>query len=124
MKTDGALDAARGSLFEKGQSKRIWGELYKVVDSSDVIVQVLDARDPLGTRCRHLEHHLKKDAMKRHKHVILLLNKVDLVPAWVTKRWLHAVAQYPTLAFHASVTNPFGKRAALAVTAVLAPARG
>ena len=116
VKTDGALDAARGSLFEKGQSKRIWGELYKVVDSSDVIVQVLDARDPLGTRCRHLEHHLKKDAMKRHKHVILLLNKVDLVPAWVTKRWLHALSrEYPTLAFHASVTNPFGKGALLSL---------
>ena len=114
--TDGALDAARGSLFEKGQSKRIWGELYKVVDSSDVIVQVLDARDPMGTRCKHLEHHLKKDAMKRHKHVILLLNKVDLVPAWVTKRWLHALSrEYPTLAFHASVTNPFGKGALLSL---------
>ena len=113
---DGVLDAAKGSLFEKGQSKRIWGELYKVVDSSDVIVQVLDARDPMGTRCAHLEHHLRKDAMKRHKHVILLLNKVDLVPAWVTKRWLHYLSrEYPTLAFHASVTNPFGKGALLSL---------
>ncbi|KAF9608784.1 hypothetical protein IFM89_011553 [Coptis chinensis] len=25
-------------MFEKGQSKRIWGELYKVIDSSDVVV--------------------------------------------------------------------------------------
>ena len=39
--------------------------------------QVLDARDPLGTRCRHLEQHLKKNA--RHKHLLLLLNKCDLV---------------------------------------------
>ena len=32
------------------------------------------------------------------------------VPAWVTKRWLHELSrEYPTLAFHASVTNPFGK---------------
>tara|TARA_B110000977_G_scaffold187249_1_gene254131 strand:- start:5019 stop:7334 length:2316 start_codon:yes stop_codon:yes gene_type:complete len=114
--TDGALNAAKDSLFQKGQSKRIWGELYKVVDSSDVIVMVLDARDPMGTRCHHLEHHLKKDAMKRHKHVILLLNKVDLVPAWVTKRWLHTLSrEYPTLAFHASVTNPFGKGALLSL---------
>lgn len=70
-------NAARDSVFEKGQSKRIWGELYKVVDSSDVIIQVLDARDPMGTRCRHLENHLKKNA--RHKHLLLLLNKCDLV---------------------------------------------
>ena len=39
--------------------------------------QVLDARDPNGTRCRHLEQHLKKNA--RHKHLLLLLNKCDLV---------------------------------------------
>jgi nuclear GTP-binding protein len=70
----------------------------------------------MGTRCHHLEAHLKKDAMKRHKHVILLLNKVDLVPAWVTKRWLHTLSRdYPTLAFHASVTNPFGKGAVLSL---------
>lgn len=38
---------------------------------------MLDARDPLGTRCRYLEHHLRKHA--RHKHLLLLLNKCDLV---------------------------------------------
>lgn len=37
---DGFRDLVRHTMFEKGQSKRIWGELYKVVDSSDVIVQV------------------------------------------------------------------------------------
>ena len=37
---DGVSTAARDKIFEKGQSKRIWGELYKVVDSSDVVVQV------------------------------------------------------------------------------------
>lgn len=113
---DGVRKAGGDELFQKGQSKRIWGELYKVVDSSDVLIQVLDVRDPLGTRCEHLEKHLKMDAMKRHKHLILLLNKVDLVPAWVTKRWLYALSkEYPTIAFHASVTNPFGKGALLSV---------
>lgn len=101
-------------MFEKGQSKRIWGELYKVVDSSDVVVQVLDARDPQGTRCRHLEKHLKENC--KHKHLILLLNKCDLVPAWATKGWLHVLSrEYPTLAFHASITNSFGKGSLLSV---------
>ena len=95
---DGVRAEAKAGMFEKGQSKRIWGELYKVVDSSDVIIQVLDVRDPMGTRCYHLEQHLKKDAMKRHKHMILLLNKVDLVPAWVTKRWSpHCLENSPRL---------------------------
>jgi nuclear GTP-binding protein len=72
----------RNPIFEKGQSKRIWNELYKVIDSSDVVLHVLDARDPEGTRCRHVENYLKKE--KRHKQLVFVLNKVDLVPAWVT----------------------------------------
>ena len=36
----GARNAAREAVLGKGQSKRIWAELYKVVDSSDVVVQV------------------------------------------------------------------------------------
>lgn len=69
-------------IYSKGQSRRIWGELYKVIDSSDVIIHVLDARDPLGTRCRSVEKHIRDE--KPHKHLIFLLNKVDLVPTWVT----------------------------------------
>ena len=38
---------------------------------------MLDARAPLGTRCKHLEQHLRKNA--QHKHMLLLLNKCDLV---------------------------------------------
>lgn len=37
---DGFRDLVRHTMFEKGQSKRIWGELYKVIDSSDVVIQV------------------------------------------------------------------------------------
>ncbi len=95
-------------VFRKGTSKRIWQELYKVVDSSDIIVEVIDARDPMGTRCIPLEKELKKT--RSNKHLILLLNKCDMVPAWVAKKWVSTLSkEYPTLAFHASVTNPFGK---------------
>lgn len=95
-------------IFGAGTSKRIWAELYKVIDSSDVIIEVLDARDPMGTRCPALEREVKKN--HPHKHIVLLYNKCDLVPTWVTKRWVTELAkEYPTLAFHASITNPFGK---------------
>ena len=101
-------DEAKKKLFEKGQSKRIWGELWKVVDSSDVIIEVLDSRDPMGTRCKYLEDHVKKNL--RHKHLVLVLNKCDLVPTWATAHWVRVLSQeFPTLAFHASMTNPFGK---------------
>uniref|UniRef100_A0A672QVW7 Nucleolar GTP-binding protein 2 n=1 Tax=Sinocyclocheilus grahami TaxID=75366 RepID=A0A672QVW7_SINGR len=104
----GVKDEAREEIFKKGQSKRIWGELYKVIDSSDVIIQVLDARDPMGTRSQSIESYLKKE--KSWKHLIFVLNKCDLIPTWVTKRWVAVLSQeYPTLAFHASLTNSFGK---------------
>ncbi|XP_035991147.1 nucleolar GTP-binding protein 2 [Fundulus heteroclitus] len=104
----GVRDEVREEIFKKGQSKRIWGELYKVIDSSDVIIQVLDARDPIGTRSKSIETYLKKE--KSWKHLIFVLNKCDLIPTWVTKRWVAVLSQeYPTLAFHASLTNSFGK---------------
>lgn len=104
----GVKDTHREWIFGAGMSKRIWNELYKVIDSSDVLLQVLDARDPLGTRCPYIEKFLKKE--KPHKHLIFILNKVDLVPNWVTQRWVAILSsEYPTVAFHASMTHPFGK---------------
>lgn len=75
---DGELTTAREPIFSKGQSKRIWNELYKVIDSSDVVIHVLDARDPEGTRCRSVEKYIRDEAP--HKHLVFVLNKCDLVP--------------------------------------------
>ncbi|KAG8760178.1 GTPase required for pre-60S ribosomal subunit nuclear export and maturation [Ceratobasidium sp. 428] len=95
-------------IYAKGTSRRIYGELYKVLDSSDVVIHVLDARDPLGTLCKSVTDYLRKE--KAHKQVVLLLNKCDLVPTWVTARYVsHLSKIYPTLAFHASLTHSFGK---------------
>ncbi|KAK2034031.1 NGP1NT domain-containing protein [Colletotrichum zoysiae] len=95
-------------IFNKGQSKRIWNELYRVLDSSDVVIHVLDARDPLGTRCRSVEKYLREEAP--HKHLIFVLNKTDLVPTSVAARWVKYFSKdKPTLAMHSSLTNPFGK---------------
>ncbi|QSZ32219.1 hypothetical protein DSL72_001792 [Monilinia vaccinii-corymbosi] len=105
---DGQITSAREAIFSKGQSKRIWNELYKVIDSSDVVIHVLDARDPLGTRCRTVEKYIKDEAP--HKHLIFVLNKCDLVPTGVAAAWVRSLSKdYPTLAFHASITNSFGK---------------
>nr|XP_022901901.1 nucleolar GTP-binding protein 2 [Onthophagus taurus] len=109
IRDDGGVKAlSRDWVMGAGQSKRIWNELHKVIDSSDVLLQVLDARDPNGTRSAYLEKFLKTE--KPHKHLIFILNKVDLVPTWVTQRWIAILSsEYPTVAFHASITHPFGK---------------
>lgn len=106
--------AKKDDLFSKGQSKRIWSELYKVLDCSDVVIEVVDARNVPGTRSIHIENHIKKK--NTHKHLIIVLNKCDLVPAWVTKKWIKILSKdFPTLAFHASITNSFGKGALISL---------
>ena len=65
---------------------------------------MLDARDPLGTRSRHLESHLKKDA--KHKHMILLLNKCDLVS--ILPPSMLILSEGTQLAFQASLCKSIG----------------
>jgi nuclear GTP-binding protein len=82
LSEDAYTNPALEPIYQKGTSRRIFGELYKVLDSSDVILHVLDARDPLGTKCDSVLEYLRKE--KPHKQVVLLVNKCDLVPTWVT----------------------------------------
>mmetsp|Transcript_13566 Transcript_13566/g.24883 ORF Transcript_13566/g.24883 Transcript_13566/m.24883 type:complete len:633 (+) Transcript_13566:129-2027(+) len=108
------VHSKKDDLFLKGQSKRIWGEFYKVVDCSDVILHIIDARNVPGTRCTMIEKHIAKNAP--HKHLVFVLNKIDLVPNWVAKRWIGELAQIrPTIAFHASLTHAFGKGALISL---------
>lgn len=69
---------------------------------------ILDARDPLGTRCYHVEKHLEKNC--KLKHLVYVLNKVDLIPTSVTSGWVkHLSALHPTVAFRADINNAFGR---------------
>ncbi|GAA5863454.1 hypothetical protein JCM1840_007535 [Sporobolomyces johnsonii] len=76
--------------------------LRKVLELSDVVIEVLDARDPVGTRCRAVERELKSLDGGRKK-LILVLNKIDLVPPSVVQAWLaHLRLQAPTIPFKSS----------------------
>lgn len=46
----------------------------QVVEASDVIIEVLDARDPLGCRCADVERFVRRTDPS--KKIILLLNKI------------------------------------------------
>ena len=67
-------------ISKKGQTR----EIKQVIERSDVIVQVLDARDPQGSRCVELEEQIKEGSKK----LIFLLNKIDLVPEDVADQWI------------------------------------
>lgn len=78
-------------------------EFRRVVDSADVILQVLDARDPLGCRCYEAERAIMA-AGGGSKRIVLVLNKVDLVPKEVTQKWLTYLRNdFPTVAFRAAL---------------------
>lgn len=75
-------------------------ELNRVIQQSDVLLQVLDARDPNCCRCAALEEEIHSQPGKK---LVLILNKIDLIPQSNVLKWLTFLRQlYPTVAFKAS----------------------
>ncbi|VFQ68308.1 unnamed protein product [Cuscuta campestris] len=78
--------------------RAFYKELVKVIEASDVILEVLDARDPLGTRCIDMENMVMRSGPD--KRLILLLNKIDLVPREAVEKWLKYLREeFPAVAF-------------------------
>ncbi|XP_029773362.1 guanine nucleotide-binding protein-like 3 [Suricata suricatta] len=75
-------------------------ELKKVIEASDVVLEVLDARDPLGCRCPQVEEAIVQGGQKK---LVLVLNKSDLVPKENLENWLNYLKkELPTVVFRAS----------------------
>ncbi|XP_072238598.1 guanine nucleotide-binding protein-like 3 isoform X2 [Leuresthes tenuis] len=85
----------------KSSKQFLCTELNKVIDASDVVIQVLDARDPLGCRCPQLEEAVVQGG--GNKKLLLVLNKIDLVPKENVERWTECLQQeFPVVVFKAS----------------------
>ncbi|KAJ3033340.1 Guanine nucleotide-binding protein-like 3 [Rhizophlyctis rosea] len=96
-------DAAMSGQKDNSR-KAYYKEFKKVVEGADVILEVLDARDPLGCRTRQIEEMIM--AAGTNKRVILILNKIDLVPREVVEQWLKYLRnEFPTIAFKASTQS-------------------
>ncbi|KAJ2223696.1 nuclear GTP-binding protein nug1 [Coemansia sp. RSA 1807] len=101
-----ALETVEGAVSgRRDNSKRAYyREFQKVVQHADVILAVLDARDPLGTRAPQIERMILDSGS--NKRIILILNKIDLVPRDVIEKWLKYLRhEFPTLAFKASTQD-------------------
>jgi nuclear GTP-binding protein len=100
------LDGAEITIGQ-ASSRRAYDKVFKqVVEQADVILYVLDARDPEGTRSRDVERSVMA-AASGGKRLILVLNKIDLIPPKVLKDWLVYLRRYfPTLPLRASNPAP------------------
>ncbi|CAG9560978.1 unnamed protein product [Danaus chrysippus] len=61
----------------------LWKQLWRTLEKSDVVLILLDARNPLLFRCLDLE----KYASEQNCKCILLLNKADLTTEYTRKCW-------------------------------------
>ncbi|KAI3586367.1 P-loop containing nucleoside triphosphate hydrolase protein [Fusarium oxysporum f. sp. albedinis] len=106
--SDGS-DNDRGPEMSIGQasSRKTYDRVFKqVVEQADVVLYVLDARDPEGTRSREVERQIMA-AASGGKRLILVINKVDLIPPKVLRDWLIYLRRYfPTLPLRASGAAP------------------
>ncbi|XP_076985155.1 guanine nucleotide-binding protein-like 3 isoform X2 [Tamandua tetradactyla] len=90
----------KAKLGKQNPKKLYCQELKKVIEISDVVLEVLDARDPLGCRCPQVEEAIIQGGQKK---LILVLNKSDLVPRENLESWLNYLEkELPTVVFRAS----------------------
>jgi nuclear GTP-binding protein len=94
-------DVQRHSWFRK--------ELKQVAEVADVVLEVLDARDPLGCRAPKFERLILgkySESAPRPKRIILVLNKIDLVPKEAVDAWMKYLRrEFPVIAFKASTQS-------------------
>lgn len=98
---DVAASGSRGAAKGGRESQNFWRQVNSVVDEADIILHILDARDPEGTRCKKIEQAV---AQRDDKKTVLILNKIDLIPREAAEAWLKYYRRTvgPCLAFRAT----------------------
>lgn len=90
-------NVAHDSALGQNSRRAYLTTLRKVIERADIILHVLDARDPLGTRSTAVEEMI---ANKLGKKLVFILNKSDLIPRENLQQWLNYFrASHPCLAF-------------------------
>ena len=78
--------------------------LDQVIENSDVILEVLDSRDPLSCRSKELENTIL--SKKGDKKIILVLNKIDLIPVQNAIDWQKYLSrEFGCVLFKANTQN-------------------
>ena len=67
--------------------RRYHSTFQEIVDMSDILLEVLDIRDPLACRLEHAENTIRSKHGEQ-KSIVHILNKVDLIPSEIAQRWV------------------------------------
>ena len=94
----------RGGVMTDASRRAFYRDFRKVVSEADVLLEVLDARDPLGCQCKGVEDFVARN--HPNKRIVYVLNKVDLVPKDVVVQWkLYLKSRHPTILFKATTKS-------------------
>ena len=63
----------------------VWRQLWRVIERSDLVVQIVDARNPMLFRCEDLEIYVKQIDPKKKN--LLLVNKADMLTEKQREMW-------------------------------------
>ncbi|KAI5287607.1 hypothetical protein KEM52_001509 [Ascosphaera acerosa] len=63
----------------------VWRQLWRVIERSDLVVQIVDARNPLLFRCEDVDRYVKE--VDPRKKTLLLVNKADMMTEYQRRVW-------------------------------------
>ncbi len=83
-----------------------WRLLARTINKADIVVEVVDSRDPLSTHSFKLEEMVEALGKK----LVIVLNKSDLVPRDFIEDWIYEFRKAGYNAFYVSATRRMGTR--------------
>ena len=68
------------------KTEKHWREIFKIViQETDIVIQVLDARNPIGTHNLMIEKFVKN--ARPEIEIFLVINKSDIIPKNILREW-------------------------------------
>jgi energy-coupling factor transporter ATP-binding protein EcfA2 len=88
------------------EAQTSYDSMLELIDSSQAVIYVLDARDP--NACRFL--NIEGEVAEKKKGLIFVISKVDLVTQDAAEKWIHVLSKIaPTFAFNLLKTKKNSK---------------
>lgn len=80
--------------------------VLSLIKRSDIMIEVIDSREPDLTRSKKLEEY----ALKNNKQVLIVLNKADMIPKEILEAWKRVFESEGRFAIYISATKHLGTK--------------